>query len=55
MAPNPLLVRFSSLLADENLEGPILDLACGRGENGLFLAGLNLLFTAVGLYWVGPI
>jgi tellurite methyltransferase len=42
MAPNPLLMRFSSLLEDKNLEGPILDLACGNGENGLFLAGLNL-------------
>lgn len=42
IAPNPLLVRFSSLLADESLEGPILDLACGTGENGLFLAGLGL-------------
>ena len=42
MAPNPLLVKFSSLLEENSLEGPILDLACGEGENGLFLAGLNL-------------
>jgi tellurite methyltransferase len=42
MAPDPLLVKFSSLLEDKNLEGPVLDLASGRGENGLFLAGLNL-------------
>lgn len=42
MAPNPLLVRFSSLLKDEDLEGPVLDLACGTGENGLFLASLGL-------------
>jgi SAM-dependent methyltransferase len=42
MIPNPLLMEFSALLEDKNLEGPILDLACGRGENGLFLAGLNL-------------
>ena len=42
MAPDPLLMEFSSLLEDKNLEGPVLDLACGRGENGLFLAGLNL-------------
>ncbi|MGI5940033.1 MAG: methyltransferase domain-containing protein [Thermoleophilia bacterium] len=45
MAPNPLVVQFSPLLQDEGLEGPILDLACGRGENGLFLAGLNLPVT----------
>jgi SAM-dependent methyltransferase len=42
MAPNPLLVRFSHLLRDGALEGPILDLACGSGENGLYLAGLGL-------------
>ncbi len=42
MAVDPLLVRFSSLLEHERLEGPVLDLACGTGENGLFLAGLNL-------------
>lgn len=42
MAPDPLLVRFSSLLEDDNLDGPVLDLACGNGENGLYLAGRNL-------------
>lgn len=42
MAPNPLLVRFSSLLQAADLEGPVLDLACGSGENGLFVAGLGL-------------
>ena len=42
MAPNPLLRSFSSLLEDEDLEGPVLDLACGTGENGLFLAALNV-------------
>ena len=42
MPPNPLLKEFSSLLEDKDLDGPILDLACGRGENGLFLADLNL-------------
>lgn len=42
MPPNPLLVRFASLLQDEVLEGPILDLACGDGQNGLFLAELGL-------------
>ena len=42
MTPNPLLTEYSLLLEDANLEGPVLDLACGRGENGLFVAGLNL-------------
>jgi SAM-dependent methyltransferase len=42
MTPSPLLVRFSSLFKDKDLEGPVLDLACGTGENGLFLAGLGL-------------
>lgn len=42
MPPNPLLLRFSVLLKDEKMKGPILDLACGKGQNGLYLAGLNL-------------
>ncbi len=42
MSPNPLLIRFASLLAATDLEGPILDLACGEGQNGLFLAGMGL-------------
>ncbi|MBN1320015.1 MAG: methyltransferase domain-containing protein [Thermoleophilia bacterium] len=29
-------------MEDEDLEGPVLDLACGSGENGLYLAGLGL-------------
>jgi tellurite methyltransferase len=42
MAVDLLLVEFSSLLEGEDPGGPVLDLACGTGENGLFLAGLNL-------------
>jgi tellurite methyltransferase len=42
LAPNPLLKTFAALLKEKNLEGPILDLACGEGENGLYLAGLGL-------------
>lgn len=38
----PLLVRYASLLRDDLIEGPILDLACGRGQNGLYLAALGL-------------
>jgi tellurite methyltransferase len=41
MPPNPLLERFAPLLQDENIEGPILDLACGKGQNGLYLARLG--------------
>ena len=42
VAPNPLLKNFASLLLAKDLEGPVLDLACGEGENGLFLTGLGL-------------
>jgi len=42
LAPNPLLKTFASLLKEKDLEGPVLDLACGDGQNGLFLAGLAL-------------
>ena len=42
MAPNPLLKTFAPLLLAKDLEGPVLDLACGEEENGLFLAGLGL-------------
>jgi SAM-dependent methyltransferase len=36
------LAQFAPLFEDDRLEGPILDLACGAGENGLFLAHLGL-------------
>jgi SAM-dependent methyltransferase len=42
MPPDPFLVRFSTLLGDEALDGPVLDLACGAGDNGLFVAGMGL-------------
>jgi len=42
LTPDPLLKTFAPLLMAENLEGPVLDLACGDGHNGLFLAGLGL-------------
>ncbi|MBA4393872.1 MAG: hypothetical protein C0407_10000 [Desulfobacca sp.] len=42
MEPNPLVETFAQLLKETDLEGPVLDLACGQGQNGLFLAGLGL-------------
>jgi tellurite methyltransferase len=42
MAPNPLLTQFAALFEDDRLTGPVLDLACGAGENGLYLAQLGL-------------
>lgn len=42
MIPNPLLVQYAFLLTDKTLAGPVLDLACGQGQNGLFLASLGL-------------
>jgi SAM-dependent methyltransferase len=43
--PDPLLRTFAPLLMAEDLQGPVLDLACGDGHNGLFLAGLGLPVT----------
>jgi len=40
--PDPLLKDFASLLLARDLEGPVLDLACGDGHNGLYLAGLGV-------------
>ncbi len=40
--PNPLLLEFGFLFEEAAVDGPVLDLACGTGENGLYLAGLNL-------------
>ncbi|HMK66343.1 MAG TPA: methyltransferase domain-containing protein [Thermodesulfobacteriota bacterium] len=42
MPPNPLLERFAPLILEKGLEGPVLDLACGEGQNGLYLAELGL-------------
>lgn len=40
--PDSLLRAFAPLLMVEDLDGPVLDLACGDGHNGLYLAGLGL-------------
>lgn len=42
MAPDALLKSFAPLLLGKDLTGPVLDLACGRGQNGLFVAGLGI-------------
>ena len=40
--PAELLVTHINLLRKERLRGPILDMACGDGHNGVFLAKQNL-------------
>lgn len=42
MVVNPLVVKYGPLLLEDALEGPVLDLACGEGENGLYLAEIGL-------------
>jgi tellurite methyltransferase len=42
MDPDILLKSFVPLLMEKAITGPVLDLACGRGQNGLYLAGLGL-------------
>lgn len=38
MVPDALLLDHWDLLAEGSLKGPVLDLACGDGHNGLFVA-----------------
>ena len=42
LKPAALLVEYFHLLTSQNPPGPILDLACGRGQNGVFLARQKL-------------
>lgn len=42
LKPAQLLLDHLSLFTDGPLPGPILDLACGDGHNGIFLAQENL-------------
>jgi tellurite methyltransferase len=44
--PAPLLRQWADILASGPSPGPILDLACGDGHNGLYLAsrGLHVVF-----------
>lgn len=39
LQPAALLLEFGGLFS--GLDGPVLDLACGSGRNGLYLAGLG--------------
>lgn len=40
--PDPLLAWHASLFEPGTIPGPVLDLACGDGHNGLFLAARGL-------------
>ena len=42
LSPDALLASFSDLITSERPMGPVLDLACGDGHNGLFLAAKGL-------------
>ncbi len=37
-SPDDLVARFAGLFRSDRIPGPILDLACGDGHNGIFLA-----------------
>ena len=47
MAPDSLLLAHWALLVDAASKGPVLDLACGDGHNGLFLAekGMSVILA----------
>jgi SAM-dependent methyltransferase len=45
LKPAQLLLDHLSLFTDGSLPGPVLDLACGDGHNGIFLAQENLVVT----------
>jgi SAM-dependent methyltransferase len=42
LKPAQLLLEYETLFTEEALPGPILDLACGSGQNGIFLAQKGL-------------
>ena len=41
--PALFLIEYSSLFTPETIPGPVLDLACGEGSNGLYLARRGLV------------
>lgn len=40
--PAPLLIEYLDLFSPEAMKKPVLDLACGDGQNGIFLATRGL-------------
>jgi len=40
--PDELLLKHLNLFSPVNRKGPVLDLACGNGHNGVFLATMGL-------------
>ena len=40
--PDGLLLQHLALFEPEHLRGPVLDLACGNGHNGIFIATLGV-------------
>jgi SAM-dependent methyltransferase len=45
LEPSPFLVEHLDFLLERPLPGPVLDMACGEGHNGLFLASGGLRVT----------
>ena len=45
LEPAQLLLEHIKLFLEESLPGPVLDLACGDGSNGIFLAQQGLQIT----------
>ena len=49
LRPAPLLLNHASLFGAPTVKGPILDLACGSGHNGIYLAkkGLRVILCDI--------
>ncbi|VBB46265.1 SAM-dependent methyltransferase [uncultured Desulfatiglans sp.] len=44
-SPHPLLIAHADLFTSERFHGRVLDVACGDGRNGIFLARLGVQVT----------